>query len=247
MLVTILGSAGGAPAPARETSCILVRDRDRVLLLDVGTGARRLLADDALLAGVTSVDVVLTHFHFDHIAGLPYLQWVDAQVAIWAPGEWLYQIASTEILAPLRRPPISPNDVTGGPVNELREGVQTIGGFNVRASAQLHHWEPSVGLRVEDDIAYITDTPFVDSSVSLARGVRHLLHEAWSTSSAPQSLGKDATAAEAARVARDAGVGDLTLIHLNRRLDVRALLDDARPIFPRVAAAEDGMVLEFTN
>jgi ribonuclease BN (tRNA processing enzyme) len=71
-----------------------------------------------------------------------------------------------------------------------------------------------------------------------------LLHEAWSTSTAPKSPDKDATAADAARVAREADVGRLTLIHLNRKIeDVAALLDDARPIFDRVVIGEDKMVL----
>ena len=141
-----------------------------------------LLADADLLEGVLHADVVLTHFHFDHVAGLPYLQ--------------------------------------------------------------PRHWEPSVGLRVDDQLAYITDTPYESSSVELARGVRHLLHEAWSISSAPKSADKDATAADAARVARKADVGDLTLIHLNRNVeDFAGFLQDAQVTFDRVAIGEDKMVL----
>ena len=244
MRVTILGSGGGAPSSARETSCVLVRDRERALILDVGTGARWLLADADLLEGVLHADVVLTHFHFDHVAGLPYLQLLATRTTIWAPGAWLYGTASADVLASLRRPPISPNDVSDAPVNELREGTQSIGGFVVRAGAQPRHWEPSVGLRVDDQLAYITDTPYESSSVELARGVRHLLHEAWSISSAPKSADKDATAADAARVARKADVGDLTLIHLNRNVeDFAGFLQDAQVTFDRVAIGEDKMVL----
>jgi ribonuclease BN (tRNA processing enzyme) len=242
--VTILGSGGGAPSGARETSCVLVRDGDRALLLDAGTGTRRLLYDASLLDGVERLDVALTHFHFDHVSGIPYLQLLGIDATIWAPGAWLYDRASADILAPLRRPPISPNDVTDLPVNELRQGTQSIGGFNVGASAQPRHWEPSVGLRVDEQLAYITDTPYESASVDLARGVRHLLHEAWSTSSAPISPGKDATAADAARVAREADVGDLTLVHLNRKVeDFTPFVRDAQSTFDRVAVGEDGMVL----
>src|SRR5213080_2474065 len=113
MRVTILGSGGGVPSAARETRCTLVREGTSALLLDMGTGARRLLADPTLLEGADQLHVVLTHFHFDHVCGLPYLPWLKQERAtIWAPGRWLYRRSSGEILKPLRRPPISPNDVT---------------------------------------------------------------------------------------------------------------------------------------
>jgi ribonuclease BN (tRNA processing enzyme) len=244
MRVTILGSGGGAPSPTRETSCVLVRDGRCALLLDVGSGVRQILAGTPALDGIEHIDVVLTHFHFDHVCGLPYLQWLEIDVTIWAPGAWLYDRPSAEILAALRSPPISPTDVSSWPVEELREGTQSLSGFNLRASPQPHHRAPSTGLRVDDELAYITDTPYENSSVELARGVRHLLHEAWSTSTAPEFADIDATAADAGRVAREAEVERLTLIHLNPLLsDSAALADDARSHFAAVAVAEDGMEL----
>ena len=73
MVVTLLGSGGFAPSAVRETACALVRDGPRALLLDAGSGVRRLVTDPWYLEGVTHVDVVLTHFHLDHVCGLPYL------------------------------------------------------------------------------------------------------------------------------------------------------------------------------
>jgi ribonuclease BN (tRNA processing enzyme) len=242
--VTILGAGGGIPSRTRETSCVLVRHGDRALLLDAGTGARRLLSNVNLLERVARIDVALTHFHFDHVCGLPYLPWLGKETTIWAPGAWLYNMRSRDILASLLRPPISPNDVSDVPVQELHEGAQMIRGFKVLVGAQPHHWAPSVGLRVDDHLAYITDTPYEQSSSELARGVRHLLHEAWSTSTEPRSADKDATAADAARVAREAGAGDLTLIHLNPQVhDYEGFVEDARTAFDRVTIGEDEMVL----
>jgi ribonuclease BN (tRNA processing enzyme) len=45
-------------------------------------------------------------------------------------------------------------------------------------------------------------------------------------------------------VAREAGASDLTLVHLNPRLDdLSPLLEDAAAIFKRVVLGEDEMVL----
>ena len=246
MRVEILGSAGFAPSVTRETACVFVRDGEHGLLLDVGTGARRLLTGPDRLAGVERLNVLLTHFHLDHVCGLTYLPTLGVDVAILGPGAWLYGRPTADILAPLLQPPISPDDVTDAVVvKELEAGEQAIGSFRARASAQPNHWAPSVGLRIDDAVALITDTPYEPTSAELAAGVSHLLHEAWSASAAPSYPEHDATAADAARVALEAGASSLTLIHLDPRLrDLSILLDDARAIFAPVELGEDEMTLE---
>jgi ribonuclease BN (tRNA processing enzyme) len=209
----------------------------------MGSGARRLLADPTLLENANELHVILTHFHFDHVCGLPYLPWLRLAATIWAPGEWLYETDSAEILAPLRRPPIAPTDLSERyPVKELHPAGQAIDGFEVVASPQPRHWAPSAGLRIDDHVALVTDTPYEGSSAALAEGVAHLLHEAWSSSVAPIHPERDATAADAGRVAREARVGDLTLIHLNPAIDdLSVLLHEAESAFERVAVGEDEM------
>jgi glyoxylase-like metal-dependent hydrolase (beta-lactamase superfamily II) len=81
-----------------------VRDGEHGLLLDAGTGARRLLTDSDLVDGVTALDVVLTHFHLDHVCGLLYLPALltlcelEGHPRVWAPGRWLYDTPSAELL-----------------------------------------------------------------------------------------------------------------------------------------------------
>ena len=245
MRVVILGSGGGAPSESRETACALVTEGSNAVLLDAGSGTRRLIADPSPLEGVEHLDVVLTHFHFDHVCGVPFLPWLGISAAIWAPGEWLYGEESASILEPLVRPPITPSDLRREiPVNELHAGSQLVGSFHVRASEQPRHWAPSVGLRIGDDVALITDTPYEPTSAELAEGVVNLLHEAWSPSTAPRYPEQDSTAADAGRVAREAAVGQLTLIHLDPRIaDYSDLLEDAAAIFGQVQIGHDKLVL----
>ena len=71
MKAWILGSGGFVPTDRRETTCVLIRRGPAALVLDAGSGFQRLLTDSSLLDGATTLDVLLTHFHHDHIAGAP--------------------------------------------------------------------------------------------------------------------------------------------------------------------------------
>ena len=185
------------PTESRETACVLVRSDDSALLLDAGTGVRRLATQPTLIEGATRLDV-----------------------SAFERAEF-------------------------GQVHELVEGAQQIGAFTVMTRAQLRHWAPTAGLRVDDDLALITDTAYDPGAVPLVRGVKHLLHEAWSPSNAPRSVDGDATGRDAARVAAAAEIELLTLIHLNPLLsDHRAVLDDARVVAPDTRLGEDAQVLE---
>lgn len=231
----MLGSGGWFPSEERETACTLVREDDRALVLDAGSGLRRL---PALLDGVRELHIVLTHFHLDHVCGLGYVPALGVVPTIWAPGRWLYGRASEEILAPLREPPLSPfTHAQLGPVRELAE-TQSIGGFEVAARAQERHWDPTAGLRVGSFIALVTDTAYDAGSGPFARGVAHLLHEAWSL----EGSEGDASAAEAGRVALEAHAGTLTLIHIDPRLpDPVVLL--AAVGYPGAQLGHDGLAL----
>jgi ribonuclease BN (tRNA processing enzyme) len=226
-----------------------VRRGEDALVLDAGTGLQRLVADPALLDGVQRLDIVLTHFHLDHVCGLGYVPALPVRPSVWAPGAWLYGAPSAELLAPLLRAPISPFEPSEvGEVRELEDGPQTIGAFGLTTRAQPLHWAPTAGLRVGDELALVTDTAYDPGSADLARDVAHLLHEAWSTSEEPVAAEGDATAAQAGRVAKDAGARRLTLIHVNPRWpDTDALLADARALMPEAELGRDGAELSLKS
>jgi ribonuclease BN (tRNA processing enzyme) len=240
----ILGTAGWMPTAERGTMCVLVRDGERALMLDAGTGAARLVGEPGLLDGATRLDVLLTHFHLDHVCGLLYLPATGLEVRVHAPGSWLYGASAAELLAPILRAPISPfGPAAPFEIRELDPGVGEIGGLPIAVRAQPRHWAPTAGIRVGDSLALVTDTAFDDGSAEFAAGVRHLLHEAWSTSDDPSSVEGDAMAAEAGAVARAGAVGRLTLVHLHPRADPAVLERDARTAFPAADVGVDGREL----
>jgi len=79
--VKFWGVRGSIPTPATEnlgyggnTTCVEVRSGENILIIDAGTGVRNLgLALQREFEGVPlSLDFLLTHFHWDHIQGLPF-------------------------------------------------------------------------------------------------------------------------------------------------------------------------------
>ena len=55
-----------------HTSMVEMRCGDHVLIFDAGTAAK--IAGDSLYErGVGQVDIFFSHFHYDHIIGLPFI------------------------------------------------------------------------------------------------------------------------------------------------------------------------------
>jgi ribonuclease BN (tRNA processing enzyme) len=239
----ILGSGGWIPTAARETCCALVRDGERALLIDAGTGVRRLLEQRDLLEGVERVDVVLTHFHLDHVVGLSYLPALHPAPppVVWAPGQLAYRTPSRSLLGRLIGRPYfgAPLDHVVDDVRELPSGSVEIGPFRLRVRVQERHAHPTVALRLGDEFTYCTDTAADSENASFASGSRVLLHEAWHASDTTSDAGHTA-AGDAGRIATEAGVGSLVLIHVNPLLQAdEELVRPAREAFPAAQVGRD--------
>jgi ribonuclease BN (tRNA processing enzyme) len=245
---TILGSGGFVPTGRRETSSVLLRGDDgAVVVIDAGTGLRRLVTDRAtLLAGASAggrLDVLLTHFHIDHVCGLAYLtELADFDIVIHGPGAALYGTPTAEILARMFfSPPLMPVtlDQLGVRVEELAPGEGTYAGLAVRARRQDRHTNPTLGLRVEDAFTWCTDTEDDPGTVDFARGARVLAHDAWGPPAAPGH----AEPAAAARIAVEARAQRLVLIHVPPTADEAGLHDRAAAVHDAVTVATDGLDL----
>jgi ribonuclease BN (tRNA processing enzyme) len=245
---TLLGSGGWLPTDGRETSCLYVREGGRVLLVDAGSGLRRLITDPGLLDGVERLDVVLTHFHLDHVVGLCALPALKLPVELWAAGRALLGTAARELLHRLLDPPFllrDPADLDEflADVHELEPGPVEIGPFRVETRVQARHPQPTLGVKLGGSVVFCTDTAFDEGTIEFARGARVLVHEGFHAAETCDEDGHTA-AGDAGRLAAAAGVERLILVHLHPTLaDEERLLGFARPHFPAVEVGRDGLVV----
>jgi ribonuclease BN (tRNA processing enzyme) len=237
----LLGSGGWIPTSKRETCAAYLRDGPHVLLLDAGTGVQRLLERRDLLDGVERIDLLLTHFHLDHVVGLSYLPALPLRPVVWGPGELLAGTATSTLLSRLLGPPLfsAPLDSIADDVRELRDGEVPLDAFPVTARVQERHNEPTLAFRVGDLLTYCTDTGPDPANAAFAAGSRVLLHEAWHA--APSSDDPFHTASgDAAAIAREAGVERLVLIHVSPLLRVeQELVAPAAAVFEHAEVGVD--------
>ena len=159
MKVQLWGTRGSLATPDPDmaryggnTSCVSVMGREgTVLVLDAGTGIRRLAA--SISKDVKRVDILLTHLHMDHIQGLGFfspLYRPDIEVHIWGPGS-----ATLGLQARLMRylsPPLFPVNLSELPrltYHQVPSGECDIGEFQV-CSALVCHPGPTVGYRISE-------------------------------------------------------------------------------------------------
>jgi ribonuclease BN (tRNA processing enzyme) len=216
--LTILGCGGWFPAYGRHTASALARRGEHAILIDAGTGVSRLVESPDLLDGVTRLDILLTHFHLDHIGGLAYLPAVARcdDTTLWGPGRWLYGTDTFELLArvsnePFHPVPLEAQDIA---VRDLPADEFELAGVRIALRRQDRHSAPTVGFRIEDELAWITDTAYDPGSSDFAAGVPLLAHEAWFPSSEPRNVEIHTSAAQAAEIAGAARAERLLLVHL---------------------------------
>lgn len=262
------GVRGSAPTPALEnlgfggnTSCIEVRSGNDVLVFDLGTGARKL--GETLLAaangGPLRIHVFLTHYHWDHLQGMPLF------MPLYRPHSEITFHASVKLGSIRERlrgqmtAPYFPVDFDHLPAKiqfiEIDDNVIQIGDVGVRCFP-MHHPQGAAGFHIETPDALIVHAsdmehgnPEMDHTIrEFARGADILIYDAqYTPAEYPDHLGWGHSCwTKGAEVARDAGVKKLILFHHDPSHDdtfMEQLESEAQQVFPNTVAAREGMVV----
>lgn len=151
-----------------NTPCIELFDEasERLLILDAGSGIVGL--GDALSEGTRDVPILLTHYHWDHLQGLPFfapLYRKGASLTVWAPALG----HNADIQAMFESPyfPVPYERLPSRPTICTVRGALTINGFEV-AVQQLNHPGGAFAYRVRGtggDLVYATDHEFGDPAI----------------------------------------------------------------------------------
>ncbi len=208
----------------RHTMSFLLLTPQEAVLLDAGTGAARLLDEQIahLVESYDCLNVILSHYHLDHIVGLAYLSgaWTRGSIRIFAPGRPLVEAEPAETLNRLLSPPLFSPTLADFPVPTevvpLTSESLKIGDLTVEVRRQKHPGG-SIGIRIADAIGYITDTIVDEATVELVRGTKLLLHEVWLTDSEAkcdeEQRSMHSYLSGVAQIVRRAGVSEFMPVH----------------------------------
>lgn len=249
-----LGSTGWFPSNGMETACFAFRWEDELIIIDAGTGIRRILELKHSIFKpfwneIKTVRILLTHYHLDHIMGLFWMRGLfgEKSLRIYGPGESVYGIPASDILSDIFKAPASPH-----PFFELHPDVDASDfpddGFDIGDVEKLHvtmkvnhrHTHKSIAFRFGNYFAFVTDTPPEIETVDFIKGVDVLLHECWDASSCrlesrddeleKHAIGPHTSTAAAGLIASRAGVKRLYMIHHNPERMLREIESDAENV-----------------
>ena len=238
MKVTLLGTRGSFPHIGPEmvryggnTSCVEVTGDDgAVVMLDAGTGIRN--AASATNGDLQRMDILLTHFHMDHLQGLGFFAPLfnpSIEVHIWGPPSTTMTLHRR--LARYLSPPLFPvciRDFTCKLVlHDAPRKTFALGALQVTSDLVCHPG-PTMGFRISEggsSVAYLPDheavlgaaslDPQWMSGVALAEGADILLHDSqYDEEEYAQRVGwGHSTPTQALALARAAGARRLVAFH----------------------------------
>lgn len=246
----VLGSSSAIPDEEHENTHLVVTSQNRVVLIDCGNNPiLRLSKVGISLDSLT--DIILTHFHPDHVSSFPILlmhMWLLGRkepLIIHGLDHTLDRIKrmmtcfdweSWRDLFPVRFHILVENQMAC----VLESDELKI------YSSPVNHLIPTIGLRIENlsshkVVVYSCDTAPCPSVVDLARRANILIHEA-----AGEATGHT-SASQAGEIATQAGAENLYLIHYNGdNQNVQTLVEQARRKFSEpVELAKDFMEIPF--
>jgi phosphoribosyl 1,2-cyclic phosphodiesterase len=268
--VTLWGVRGSIPTPVAEnlgyggnTACVSLRLGDAPpVVIDGGSGLRAFgYLLNSMGLDTIEVDLLLTHFHWDHIQGIPFfvpLFRPNCQMTFHSVGPvaQLQQILGNQMRAPYF-PVQMPAVRADCRYEEVDPGGIERNGLRIRPF-RMTHPDGAHGYRIEAPgavIVYASDHEHGDAPADarvreFATGADVLIYDAQYTPEEYESRRGwgHSTWLEATRVARDAGVKQLVLFHhdpLHNDAAMDCIVDAARQEFPSTMAAKERWTATF--
>jgi ribonuclease Z len=245
--LTFLGTASAVPDKDHHNTHFILESPDRAILVDCsGNPVVRLSQMDIDPLNLT--DIVLTHFHPDHVSGLPLLL-----MDLWLLGrEKKLNIFGLQDVINRTKKMMDLYEwqdwrdfypVIFHGLND-EEKISLIDTDQTKLWAfPVCHMIPGIGLKIalsESTICYSSDTAPCDAVMKMAKNVDLLIHEATG-----ESFGHT-SAQQAGKIAQEAGVKMLCLIHYDPKMESEELLAQAKKTFSGdVIIADDLMTINF--
>ncbi len=248
MKLTVIGWWGAYPGPKGASSGYLIQGRgsegEESLLLDCGSGVLSKLYEYTDLNRLNNV--VLSHYHADHVADIGCLQYASkVQMSLGERTEpvSIYGHTFSDFFNGL-----SYEDAAIG--KPFEEGISlVIDPFTLHFKGTLHPG-PAFAVRIDSvgtSLGYTGDTGWDDSLADFFAGVDLLLCESSLYNKFQGRVEGHLTAGEAGRLARKAGAGELILTHLPHFGDHKDLVTEAAEGYSgKIRLAKSGLTWQLS-
>jgi len=240
-----------------NTPCTVVQyNTEPVIVIDGGTGLRPLGASLACSPKKKlRASILFSHFHWDHIQGLPffgpvYSDFAELSFYSTIPAAELRAILEVQMSTPYFPLPMSSARAAQDYLQMQAEGTH-IGGAKV-TPVPLNHPGGASGYRIDSDagsVIYVSDhehgvVEIDDAIAKQSTGADLLIYDAHFTPDEYERFKGwgHSTWLEATRLAKRAGVRQLVLFHHSpsrKDREIPQILEEARKEFPATAVARE--------
>ncbi|QHE51367.1 MBL fold metallo-hydrolase [Pontibacillus sp. HMF3514] len=237
MKVTVNGFWGGYPGAYGATSSYIVESNGFTLLVDCGSGALSRLQPKMDVMDIGAV--IISHYHFDHIADIGVMQYAwkvqnilretERQLPIYGHQE---DMESFQALT---------HERTQGYAYDPTKPIQ-IGPFTIRFM-KTDHPVPCYAMRISNgykDIVYTADSSYKEEFIEFSKGADLLITDSNFYDGMDGSGPGHMTSTECAHIAKEAGVKELWLSHLPHFGTVSDLQEQAEQVFDGTVMLADG-------